>query len=321
MVTLYVPPGRRIEDAASRIQSEAVQAENVKSRQTRTAITTALGRLISLLRQFKETPPNGLACFVGGDEEIIFEPPDPVDTYLYRCGSGFVIDPLEAMARGLIAMDRSEAALGWLRGSRVVEVESFASNLMGKHHMGGQSAQRFQRIMEGETLGWLRKVGEHANRVFLPESSSMLGIFVGGPGSTKDDFIQNGDLDYRVKQKVVEPLFSTGYTNEQGLKELAQAASQARQDMAMSKERAMLGKFLTEVRTGSKATYGDSQVKEALAGGRVEALLISDEREDAPELVDQAERAGTKVHLISTGTDEGRALLKGYGGLAAILRW
>lgn len=326
MVTLYVPPERRIEDAISRIQSEAVQAENVKSRQTRAAITTALGRLTSLLRQFKSTPPNGLACFVGAEEEIMLEPPDPVSTYLYRCGSGFVLDPLESMARdpevyGLIAMDRNEATLGWLRGPRVVEVESFVSNLMGKHHMGGQSAQRFQRIMEGETLSWLRRVGEHANRVFLPEIASVQGIFVGGPGATKEDFVEKGDLDYRVQQKLIQPLFSVGYTNEQGLKELATVASQTRQDMAMAKEKASLGRFLTEVRTGTKATYGEKQVQDALSGGRVELLLVSDEREDAPELIAKAEDVGAKVQIISTGTDEGKALLKGYGGVAALLRW
>ncbi|MDE1822018.1 MAG: peptide chain release factor aRF-1 [Euryarchaeota archaeon] len=326
MVTLYVPPSRRVEDATARIQSEAVQAENVKSRQTRTAITTALGRLTSLLRQFKETPPHGLACFVGGDEEIIIEPPDPVQTYLYRCGSGFVLDPLEAMARdpevyGLIVMDRAEASFGWLRGTRIAEVDSFESNLMGKHHMGGQSAQRFQRIMEGETLGWLRKVGERSNRIFLSEIDNVLGVFVGGPGAMKEDFVERGELDYRIRQKIVTPLFSTGYTNEHGLKELSEAASQTRQDMAMAREKAVLGRFLTEVRTGSKATYGESQVKEALSSGRVDALLISEDRDDAPELVAQAEAAGAKAHLISSATDEGRALLKGYGGLAAMLRW
>ena len=326
MVTLYIPPGRRIEDAAGRIASEAVQAENVKSRQTRVAITTALGRLVSRLHEFKETPPRGLACFVGGDEEILFEPPDPVSTYLYRCGSGFVLEPLEDMARepdryGLIVMDRSEATLGWLNGTRIQEVDSFESNLMGKHHMGGQSAQRFQRIMEGETLGWLRRVGEKANRIFTPEVDHLLGIFVGGPGATKEDFLDRGDLDYRVRQKVVEPLFSTGYTNEQGLKELALAAAQTRQTMTMAKEKSAMTRFLTEVRTGTRATYGESQVKTALTTGRVDLLLISDERDDALDLFALAEGNGSKVLLISTSTDEGKALLKGYGGLAALLRW
>ena len=172
-----------------------------------------------------------------------------------------------------------------------------------------------------ETLGWLRKVGEHANRDFMAGAGSLLGIFVGGPGATKDDLVERGEFDYRLREKLISPTFSTGYTNEHGLKELAQAAAQTRHEMAMSKEREALQRFLAEVRTGTKATYGETQVKTALSTGRVELLLISDEREDAPELVDQAGAFGAKALLISTGTDEGKALLKGYGGLAAILRW
>jgi len=50
-------------------------------------------------------------------------------------------------------------------------------------------------------------------------------------------------------------------------------------------------------------------------------LQISDTKDAVQNLLDLAERFGAKVYLISTETEEGEQLYKGFGGIAAILRF
>lgn len=50
-------------------------------------------------------------------------------------------------------------------------------------------------------------------------------------------------------------------------------------------------------------------------------LQISETKDAVQNLLDLAERFGAKVYLISTETEEGEQLYKGFGGIAAILRF
>lgn len=324
MVTLYVPPGGNLLGTTGMIGSEAVKAENIKSRVTRNGITSSLTTLLTRLRQVKTIPPNGMAFFVGSDVDVVIEPPEPLTSSLYRCGSGFILDPLLEMLEerevyGLIVMDRSEATLGILRGTRVTLLDNFSSNLPGKHNKGGQSQHRFERTMENESVAFYRKTAERALNLF--GTKTLNGILVGGPGSTKDAFLEEGELDYRLKQKVVRPTFSTGYTDETGLKELVSAAAESLQGMKLGREQKAVREFLTLAKTGSLAAYGSQEVREALARGRVRTLLISKDHPDAADLSDQGDKTGATVLIVSADTDEGNALLRGFGGVGAILRY
>ncbi len=327
MVTLYIPAARKLQDVLSRLGSEAVQAENIKSRATRNGVTTSLTRMLSLLRTVTQVPANGLACFVGSGHEQMFEPPEPVDTYLYRCGSGFILDPLVAMCEtkevyGLIVMDRQEATIGLLRGTAITELQNIQSNLMGKHDAGGQSQRRFERTMENETVQYYRKVSDSVGIHLLPRMDALQGILIGGPGSTKDGLLTDGGMDYRLLQKVVRPLFSTGYTDAPGLRELATNAAKTLTTLSLSRETTSVEEFVNSAKCGgSKVVYGFVAVLSALREGRLRRVLISERSERAEEFVGLAERSGTEVVLVGTDTNEGKMFLNGFGGIGGFLRW
>lgn len=323
-VTLYVPPGRRLQDAINRVADEVVQCQNIKDRSTRKGVEEALTTLLTRLRTLSVLPLNGLACFVGGGVDVLVEPPEAVQSYLYRCDSEFVLDPLTAMLEeketyGLIVIDRAEATFGFLRGTHITTVLNVQSNLMGKHGKGGQSQHRFERIMEGETHSWYVRAAEHATQVFL--GKPLKGVLIGGPGPTKEYFAKQGYLHYQLLSKVVSPCFSTGYTDEYGIKELAKAAAATLTTLELGKEQAAVQKFLRLTQTTDRATYGTRQVKEAIQQGRVGTLLVSEKLPEAPLLCDLAAKFGTEVTIVSDGTDEGNILAKGYGGCGAILRF
>src|SRR5579859_1100767 len=133
LISLYVPPGKQLSDVMAYLRNEYAQSSNIKSRTTRKNVMWAIESLMGRVRQFKESPKKGVAFFVGSkavgaDKSVpvtfIVEPPETLNTYLYRCDSTFFLDPLVDMVHepelwGLIVLDRAEVTLGYLRGKRI----------------------------------------------------------------------------------------------------------------------------------------------------------------------------------------------------------
>jgi peptide chain release factor subunit 1 len=292
LVTLYVPPGKQVSDVMSYLRNEYAQSSNIKSRTTRKNVMWAIESLMGRVRQFKEPPANGVAFFVGSkavgadkSEAVTFivEPPEPLNTYLYRCDSTFFLDPLLAMVHepdvwGLIVMDRAEVTLGLLRGKRVETLRNKQSLVPSKHGRGGQSAHRFERLIEHAAHDFFVKVAEMAAELYLPRKETLKGILIGGPGATKEYFYKEGYLHHELQQKVVLPLFDTGYTDDFGLKELVEKATQTLHGLEITEEKRIVQRLLNEIRKAESglAAYGEADVARALELGSVETLLISE---------------------------------------------
>lgn len=318
-MSLYIPAGKNLTDPVNRIRNELTLAGNVKSRTTRQSVEDALTGLLGALRAISATPPKGLVCFSGDGDVTVLEPPDPVGVYLYRCESKFVLEPLEAMAEskqlfGLVVMDRGGGTVGLLHGTQIKPLWSHESGVQGKHDAGGQSAHRYERIIEHQAHFWYETVASKANAAFLPLLDELSGIIVGGPGATKDTWLVEEMLDYRLRAKLIVPTFNTGYTDEyQGLKELVAAAGASIQGLEIEKERQVLQRFFAGVRTG-ESVYGPAVVEAALRSGRVSTLIVTD-------LTADAFMAGSAaVVVVSSETDEGKRFV-GMGGVGALLRW
>jgi len=135
--------------------------------------------------------------------------------------------------------------------------------------MGGQSAQRFERLIEISANEFYKKAADIATESFL-NLDGLQGILIGGPGPTKDYFASEGYLHHELQKKVVDT-FDIGYTDEYGLKELVEKAKDRLLDMDLMREKRLILKLLEEIRKneGSLATYGEDQVRAASrSGGR-----------------------------------------------------
>jgi peptide chain release factor subunit 1 len=384
LVSLYVSPGKQISDVMSYLRNEYAQSSNIKSRTTRKNVMWAIESLMGRVRQFKQPPPNGVAFFVGSkaigadkSEAVTFivEPPEPLNTYLYRCDSSFFLDPLLAMVHepdvwGLIVMDRAEVTIGLLRGKRVETLRNRQSLVPSKHGRGGQSAHRFERLIEHAAHEFFVKIAEMAAELFLPRKDTLKGILIGGPGATKEYFYKESYLQYELQQKVVQPLFDTGYTDETGLKELVEKATHTLHGLDITEEKRIVQRLLAEIRKAEAgvAAYGEADVSRALELGSVETLLVSEglrkrrvtfrcaacQKEFVRTLPDgeidavlggpcpscsqrtlteltsedyveglfrRAAESGAAVRLVSTESEEGEMLAKGFQGIAALLRY
>ena len=213
---------------------------------------------------------------------VIDNPPEPFSSFRYRCDSTFEISQLEEMlidrtSYGLFVIDRSEAAYGLASGKRLHFQEHITSLVPSKHGRGGQSAQRFERLIEEAAHNFFKKATERACNYWLPMVNDLKGIIIGGPGATKDFVVKNDYFHHEIKKLIAEPFFDVGYSNESGLRELVQRAGSTMDQIELDVERTIVDRFLQEVmQANPKATYGEVMIRSALDQGAVETLLISE---------------------------------------------
>ena len=292
LVTLIIPPDRHISDARSLLQNEHGQAANIKSKGTRKNVQGAIESAISTLSRYKTPGENGIAIFVGsiiiGNNKnrmvsvVVEEPPQPLMSFRYRCDSVFELTQLEDMlvdkkSYGLFVIDRSEAAFGIASGKRIHVQEHLVSNIMGKHRQGGQSAQRFERLIEEAAHNFFKRATEHACNYWLPNLENIQAIIIGGPGATKDFVVKNDYFHHEVGKKLAKTHFDVGYSNESGVRELVENAGALMGEIELDAERQVMNSFLAELfKSSPRATYGEMMVRSALERGAIDKLLISE---------------------------------------------
>ncbi|RLI83366.1 peptide chain release factor 1 [Archaeoglobales archaeon] len=289
LITLYIPPDKNIADVASQLRSELSQASNIKSKQTRTNVLAGLEAILNRLKFFRKPPKNGMVIISGvvninGKEKHIteiIEPPEPVPMYKYHCDSKFFLDPLKEMLKekkiyGLIVLDRREATVGILKGKRIEVLDYDTSMVPGKHRQGGQSSVRFERLREIAIHEFYKKVGEMSSEALLPYKDKLVGILIGGPSPTKEEFYEGEYLHHELQSKVLG-LFDVGYTDESGLYELVEKAKDALEEVDLVREKKIMQRFLREVAKDGLAAYGEQEVRRYLEVGAVDTLLLSEE--------------------------------------------
>ena len=291
LISLYVPPDKQISDVVQYLREEFSTSSNIKSKSTRKNVLSAIESIMSKLKYYRFPPESGLVFFVGhvstrGDQtemySKIIEPPEPIQTFMYKCDSIFHLEQLKIQldvkeSYGLIVIDRKEATIGFLKGTNIEVVANEQSLVPSKHHQGGQSSRRYERLIEIAAHEFFKKVGEIANNAFIPDIKDMKAVFIGGPGATKEYFFEKDYLRNEIKFKVGD-LFDIGYTDETGLRELVDKAADSIKDMQIARERDLINKFLMEIKKpdGGLGVYGESIVRKELEMKTVDLLLISE---------------------------------------------
>jgi peptide chain release factor subunit 1 len=335
LVSVYIPAGYDLNKIIQQLAQEQGTASNIKDSTTRKNVTDSLERMIQHLRLFNRTPEHGLAAFSGniaekeGQQDIeVFsiEPPEPLNFRLYRCDKIFVLDALKEMAEkkdtyGLIVMDKREGNIALLKGKTILPLTTTTSYVPGKTRAGGQSAQRFERLRDGAAKEFFNKLGEYVKDQFL-HNKELKGIIVGGPGHTKNEWVDGNYITDQLKRKIIA-VKDLSYTGDFGLQELVDKSQDILAEEEIGKEKVLMQNFFdTLSKQPKKVAYGEIQVKKALETGAVEYLLLSeivpDQKIEELEII--GEQFGTKTEIISIETREGTQL-KEMGGYAAILRY
>src|SRR5271157_501783 len=295
LISLYVPPSRPIDKVIGYLRNEISESSNIKSKSTRQMVTDAITSLIARLKVLSDNKvqsSNGFILFDGfiprhgpgteEEEKYFIIPPEPVTTFMYHCASEFLTEQLEGMIKekgtfGLISIERNESSIATLRGKQITIIETMTSGIHGKHNMGGQSQHRFERLIEEAAHEFYKRTAEHANTAFMDLKDDLEGILIGGPGLTKEEFLDGPWLRDELKKKVLYPLLDTDGGGEIGVRLLLQKGKDILRETEFQKEKVAIDKFIDNVaRDTGMVIYGLRETIDAIQNAAVETTLISE---------------------------------------------
>lgn len=334
LITLYINTERPIPDVLSFLRSEWATASNIKDKTTRTHVQDALERIVNNLKGEAKAPESGMALFAGFHMEspgsydwvyYVIVPPQPIYTFKYICDTAFHTEILEdqlhaGAAYGIVVIERGEAVIALLRGSRWEVVKTVEFFVPGKHHAGGQSANRFKRQIEHLAETFYKLVAEEANKIFL-HMPSLKGIIVAGPGPTKEEFLEAGGLDYRLKGLVLA-VVPACCANEYGVIEaIRNAREHLRESEYVRAKETMDRVMYYAVKKSDYIVHGRERALRALEMGIADIVIVAEELgEDAVlEVAMLAERRGARIEVVPREVEESKTLVQAFGGYVAIL--
>ena len=291
LISLYIPHDRKISDVTNYLKNEVSESQNIKSKLTRKNVLDSISVLLGQLKNIKRVPENGLVLYSGAipqnntpgtekNELYIVDPPEKVKTFRYHCASEFLLWPLEEMIApketyGLLVIGRKESAVGYVRGNHLETVREFTSGIHGKHRAGGQSQKRYERLIEEGEMRFYRRISAEVNELFL-SMEDLGGIFIGGPGPSKEKFVNDESLDYRLRDKILD-VVDLGYSGAEGLRALIEKIKDKIANLKYVREKKIMARFLKEISSDSGlATYGLDEVQKALDYSAVDTLIFSE---------------------------------------------
>ena len=294
LVSLYVPRGKQLHEVINNLREEQGTADNIKSDLTRTHVVDSLSRVIQRLKLYKDTPERGLVIFCGalppegggpiGSEVIkIYEidPPKELTTFLYRCDDHFHVDILKDMLKddnliGFLAIDAKDAGWGLLYGDKIEVLGETGSGVAGKHRQGGQSAKRFQKLREMELMYYFNRVAATTKEYFI-DIYPVKGLIISGPGPTKEDFINNNYLEYRLQDLIIATI-DASYSGSEGIREAFAKAGEILSDFRLVEEKQLVDELFRHINSHTGlGTYGLKEVIKLLQNNVVQTLIITDD--------------------------------------------
>ena len=294
LISLYIPPKKALHEVINGLREEQGTADNIKSDLTRTHVVDALSRVIQRLKLYKKPPDNGLVVFCGAlpaegggpiGSEVIklyeIEPPKELQTFLYRCDDHFHVDLMKDMLKddnmvGFLAIDAKDAGWGLLHGDKLEVLSETSSGVAGKHRQGGQSARRFERLREMELNSYYNRVADTTKEYFI-DIYPIKGLIISGPGPTKETFIREEYLEYRLQNNIIATL-DASYSGSEGVREAFARAQEVLSDYRMVEEKKLVEKLFEEInfRRGL-AVYGLKDIIDLLKRNVVNMVLITDD--------------------------------------------
>jgi len=175
---------------------------------------------------------------------------------------------------GLVALDSKEASFGIANGERLELSKISLRVFRGSREREAQAKEDTKRTRHGSHI-FFHRVAEHAAKAFL-EDHQVMALIVGGPGTTKHDFLNGDYLHYELKNAVLGTV-DTQSAGKEGLKEVLCKSAETIKNMCAPEEKIIVQRLLAEMtKQDTLAIYGLDPVLNALEKGEVEVALVTD---------------------------------------------
>jgi peptide chain release factor subunit 1 len=177
---------------------------------------------------------------------------------------------------GILAIDAKDAGWGILHGDKLEVLKETGSGVAGKHRQGGQSAKRFQKLREMELTYYFNRVA-HITREYFIDIYKIKGLIISGPGPTKEDFINNNYLEYRLQDMILSTI-DASYSGSEGIREAFAKSSDILSDFRMVEEKKIIEKLFQQINANSGlGSYGLKEVIEFLKNNIADTVIITDD--------------------------------------------
>jgi len=261
---------------------------------------------------------------------------------------------------GFIIVDGSGVSVHSLNGNARRNLYRLEVALPKKHGRGGQSSNRFARIRE-EKRGWYTsKVAEIAIAQFINPLTSMpcvQGIVLAGSAQLKEEI--QAKLDPRLSAIVVA-VVDIQYGGEAGFSQAIHLTRDSLGNLKFTHEHKVISRLFEEINLDGHYALGVDDTMYALTSGLLDTLLIwndlrymrwelvksggsatkvlylQEDKEPLEDISDWTVKSkmavldwvleyysdfGAQIELVSDQTDVGAQFVKGFGGLAGLLRY
>ena len=296
LITVYIPKGKQLHEVITILKEEQGTADNIKSDLTRTHVVDSLSKVVQRLKLYKKTPERGLAVFCGAlpreeggppGSEVVkafeIDPPKDMQTFLYRCDDHFHVDILKNMLKdenmiGFLAVDAKDAGWGLLHGDKIEVLKETSSGVAGKHRQGGQSAKRFQKLREMELTYYFNRLATITREYFI-DIYPIKGLVISGPGPTKEEFINDNYLEYRLQNMIIATI-DASYSGSEGIREAFAKSSDILSNFRMVEEKQIVEKLFNEINNNTGlGIYGLDDIINHLKNNIVGKIIITNNTE------------------------------------------
>ncbi len=123
---------------------------------------------------------------------------------------------------------------------------------------------------------YFSRLADHAKKAFL-ENRPVKALIVSGPGPTKEEFVRDGYLDYRL-QNVIAGTIDSGYTGREGVRETIGKSEKLLENVRVVDEKRLVDRFLKEVNSDAGlAIYGIQDILNALKRSAVDTIIVNED--------------------------------------------
>jgi len=289
-ITLIIGAGCDINRSNKMLTEELSAGTNVKSKENRLSVLSALTSTQQRLKRYNRIPDNGLIIFCGEMlmddkvKKVTFDivPFKPIHKSLYKCDNKFHTEALAELLGcdskfGFLIIDGNGTLYGTVKGSNREVLHKFSVDLPKKHGRGGQSALRFARLRLEKRRNYLRKVGELATQFFIADDKpNIKGLIVAGSADFKLALVKSSDLfDPRLSAVLVPPLLDISYGGEAGFDQAIELAADTLKNVRFIEEKQLVSSFLAEVAQDTgRYCFGINDTIQGLEMGAVSTLIL-----------------------------------------------
>ena len=168
--------------------------------------------------------------------------------------------------------------MGIIHNDKIEVLKETGSGVAGKHRQGGQSAKRFQKLREMELQYYFNRVA-HITREYFIDIYPIKGLIISGPGPTKEDFINNSYLEYRLQDMIISTI-DASYSGAEGIREAFAKSSEILSDFRMVEEKKIIEKLFQQINNNTGlGSYGLKEVLEMLKNNIADTVIITDDIE------------------------------------------